>query len=934
MPGPVLNTTAFLDPQRINAQRINFLPIFLNNNIFLVNYAASARWASGQLIDADNTTNNTSLAWMGSANDANGFARLDNGVIMEDQRSYTVLRTHPKWVNNGTIKGWLPWVQQKGTGDFKATIGFLNGARGSDGVTFQVWIHYHVDGVEHWEPVIQQHKTYNGQLQEVAADLSKWANQEISIELRVDAGASSVQDWAGWINPRIEITPVVPQTPGPIITNDNPPFFNDRYDAHIKWYLPEFGLKEPLQSSFMFSCIQNAQLDASGKHRYNGTISFVLEKNMPSAIKALPPDATLTYTEIPISSFNISYVVQTISQPITYTGTVVQNNGEYTFTLQPDPQLDPQKQEQYLEALFNFITDRDNAKFSTISATGSYMGYVPKPSSPQLAAFQNNFRLNQVRIMPSVLHTAPIIGRPVMTAHPQVMMMHERTFAPAPAPPAQATSAPAAINVIDHPLVDYSVNSALPFLQIIANVNFPCSGADGYPNNFIKKDNNAASPVAFNCQLPFGDGSTNQHIYTEFYPAGAILTNYGVNKIYLNNRNFTYLIIPSQYLIMLEHAINGNQEDQLVPAAYLNTVIDDTNADKCTAAFKFHIAPNISKYQLACIKKLIFDNNPAGVFKAAADVVIDFPETPGSATPLTFDKVPKTVITPMGGNPYGIPNGNYFQLELQGVPIGDGSAASIAATIKGQMGSAAIVNSLVFEIDSDADVLPQSAISLSLSSITGNGLIIEKNDSDNQLYFVNQTLYDISLNALVTGIDSELMPAKSNNPLLVISNNTVANITALQPPLNITTDNYSTVIADYSYAAPKDYFNTILTEIRIDAQNNIRDSIIVTNNTGLFSLYNINRIDVIVYILAADETDVAKAVASVPISIIKDGSINNVPFTLPVGTYITSWSVVYSTNLFFTNGSTQQNNVQVIKDINSIGKVINLTVATLNLSKQ
>lgn len=909
-------------------QRMNYPQPFLNNNIYLLNYVSTARWASGQLVDADNTTNNTALSWMGSDSDSNGFVRLDNAVVMEDKQTYRALRTHPKWVNNGTIKGWLPWVQLNGTGTFKASVGFLNGALGTDGVTFQVWVHFHIGGVEKWVPAIQQHKNYTGQLQEISADLSKWPNQAISIELRVDAGPSSGKDWAAWINPRIEIAVPVVQTPGPVITSDNPPFFNDRYDTNKKWYLPDFQIKQPIKDSFMFSCTLNAQLDAGGKQRYNGEISFIIVKNIPAAIASLPSDPKVTYNEIPINNLAISYVDQSISQSINYNGTIAQNGIEYTLTLKPGSQLEPDKQEQYLEALFNFITDRNNAAFSKILITGTYMGYILKAASPQFQDYQDSLRLNHIQLLKVAvpLKTPP----PIIAPHPQ-MFIRGKTIAAAPVSGMAATASPS-VNIINPPTVDYTNSPALLFSKNIGNVNYPCSGADGFPNNFIKKDSNGANPIAFNCQLPFGDNTLNKHVFTEFFPKNAILTNYGLSNIYLNNRNFTYLIIPAQYVIMLEDPTNSNPGDQLVPAAYLNTVVDDSNADNCTANFKFHIAPNISSFQLSHIKNLIFSNSLPGVYQTPDDVIIDFPEKISDSKPLVFDKVKGVLITALGAYDFGVPGSNYFQLELQGVSIGDASAATIAATIKGQMGNAAIVNNIFFEIDSDTETLPQSSIVLGLNTITGNGLGIEKNNVDNQIYLLNQTLYDINIKAIAPKDDSVAVPLSNSNSLFVIKNSTAANVADNIQSSDINADNYLSILPYYAYVPNKDYFNTVLNEIRIDAQKNISDSIIVTNNTGLFGLYNINRIDVTIYILSADETDFSKAFDTIPISIIKDGSINNVPFTLPIGNYISKWSVVYSTNLTFSDGTTQQNNVQVIKDINSIGKVINLTVANLNLS--
>ena len=935
MPEQVLSNRMFFNGGKIAAVRENFFPFIFNNNIFLFNYVATARWASGQLVDSDNTIDNTGLPWMGPDNDSNGFVRLDNGVVMEDGKTYQALRTHPKWVNNGTIKGWLPWVQQKGTGTFKATVGFLNGAAGTDGVMFQVWIHFHVSGVENWEPVIRQQKGYSGQMLDITADLSKWADQEISIELRVDAGPSSGRDWAAWINPRIEMA--IPKVPGPVITDNNPAFFDDRYDVTKKWYFPDFKMKPPLKDGFTFSCVQSAQLDAKGKHRYSGEVTFIITKSTPEAITSIPQVAGTTYTEIPLNNINISYVDFAIGQPISFSGKVSQNNNEYTLVLSPNDQPDPEKQEQYLEALFNYITKRENAQYSTITISGSYTGYIEKPIPPQLQIYQNAFRLNSMQLFqkndPPAAPPPAAMERRVQPDKSVRLMQREMPFK------AMATFTPENplnldTTIADHPLLDYTFNEGMVFMKTLSNINYPCSGADGYPNNFIKKD--VASPVwvSFYCQLPFGTEAMNGPTFTEIFPKNVILGNYGINKIYQNNRNNTYLIIPQEYIILLEHAVFSSNEDPLVPAAYLNTIIDDSNTDNCTATFKFYIGPNLSAYQLHFVKKLIFDYNLPGVFKTVDDVSIDFPEKTNQSSPLVFDKVKTAVLTPLGSYNDGTGRSRYFQLEFQGVVIGNGSAAEIASTLKGKMGNAGIVNTIFFDVDSDKDSQTQSAINLSLLSVAGNGLLFDKNTNDGQVYIGNQTLYDIAVTDLIIPDGNEIDLSADEKPLFVVGKNTVANVNTFPPAIKVTADNYKSVIPFYKYSAAKEYFDSMLPELRIDPQKNVNDCFIITNNTGLFSLYGINKIDALVYILASTETDISKALATVTLSITEDGKINNISFVLPVDHYIAGWSVVYATNITFTDGTTKQNNVQVIKDINSVGKVINLTASALNLSKQ
>lgn len=178
-----------------------------------------SRWASGQLTDAHNTTANNSLPWMGGEGDSRGFVRSGQNVVMEDGQAWpTVLRTHPMWIDRGTIKGWLAWRPIPAGARFQAKVGFLRGATGTDGVTFWVWVHYLSGGAERWTPVLQHFKRYTQTLDTIDVDLSAYAGQSISIELRVDAGASSGQDWAAWVNPII--TSPKPNPPGDEIVTE------------------------------------------------------------------------------------------------------------------------------------------------------------------------------------------------------------------------------------------------------------------------------------------------------------------------------------------------------------------------------------------------------------------------------------------------------------------------------------------------------------------------------------------------------------------------------------------------------------------------------------------------------------------------------------------------------------------------------------------
>lgn len=173
------------------------------STVNLANLAQQGRWISGELLaDGHNAKNNEILPWNGDPGDPRGFVILSD-IELENGAVVRALRTHPRWVANGTIKGFLPWIRIDGKVRFEAEIGFVAGATKTDGVTFWVWEHHIEGGREVWNPIAQITKPYTGQLTPIQIDLSHLAGQDIQIELRVDAGASSGQDWAAWVNPRI-----------------------------------------------------------------------------------------------------------------------------------------------------------------------------------------------------------------------------------------------------------------------------------------------------------------------------------------------------------------------------------------------------------------------------------------------------------------------------------------------------------------------------------------------------------------------------------------------------------------------------------------------------------------------------------------------------------------------------------------------------------
>ena len=63
--------------------------------------------------------------------------------------------------------------------------------------------HHEESGNEVWNLVYKLQKGYTERLESISVNLGHLIGKEVSIELRVDAGESSGQDWAVWVRPRI-----------------------------------------------------------------------------------------------------------------------------------------------------------------------------------------------------------------------------------------------------------------------------------------------------------------------------------------------------------------------------------------------------------------------------------------------------------------------------------------------------------------------------------------------------------------------------------------------------------------------------------------------------------------------------------------------------------------------------------------------------------
>ncbi len=177
--------------------RINLITFAENEN---------TQWSNGTLV----------LPFPGRESDKRGFACYRDNSVLEDDKVYSkVLLTHPELrfikifdsITNqyfniphefGRIIGIFKIEDLPEAAIFKTKVGFLKGAYQSDGVEFRVFVNgdpaYFAANVCY----------YDGHLDDLAINLDRYAGQNVSIVLQVNAINTSTQDWAVWVNPRIE----------------------------------------------------------------------------------------------------------------------------------------------------------------------------------------------------------------------------------------------------------------------------------------------------------------------------------------------------------------------------------------------------------------------------------------------------------------------------------------------------------------------------------------------------------------------------------------------------------------------------------------------------------------------------------------------------------------------------------------------------------
>jgi len=685
---------------------------------------------------------------------------------------------------------------------------------------------------------------------------------------------------------------------GPVFTGDTMAFYDDRFDANKKWYFPRFSLQTPLQNSFLLTCwISGVDKDANST--YSGEVTFIVQKSIPEEVAAeIQKNPAATFVEIPLNNLSFNFTVTLADQTsLSFPCSVVQDKDNFTLTVKLD-------QQDGLIRFYKFISNAVNANYCSLKLAGSYFGYTQK-SPPRYYPIYR-----QALVRPN-LQTFAAADRGLVasgTAQNRFIWAGRVVFPTAPtAPTADDTS-------------NYITNDAMPFAKDVVNVNFDCHA---FPSNYLTKTPDNSTSI-FACKPPFGDSSLAKNEYNKFHILNGSLAGTGVSAVYINVYNGNYLVIPEQYQIALDET-DGNT---LIPAAYLFTKIDVNNISNSVATFKFNIAPAVSGFQLLLLKKLLLQNIPASLNKTLDDIFVEFPSKVHEPESVEFnkDQIPNIEIATLGLYAHGVTNCNFLSLEFQNVNIGTGNAAQIANRLKQSEGK--MIETIVFDVDSDTDPNPQASILLSLENVTGKGLEIHQATDSNLVYLINKTLFTISASSLADKNDDP----KALVPAVAITHDQAVSTTAISDLTEIPFTEFQ-----YTYALGSDYRDKILNEIRTDAGQVVKDDVIVTNNTGLFTLYNIDHIDLILAIVNPAEPDPAKAVLYTTnvISLTTDGAVTFVDFVLPVVSYLSKWAVVYSTAIHFTDNTvpTQQNEPQHIEDINSVGKLINLTASNLNLHK-
>jgi hypothetical protein len=162
--------------------------------------APSATW----ITCGDPCGGGTTITFGGPDNDPDGYAMYRDGVELENGNSPSqTFETHPMQVDNGVISGLFSNYTVQAGDHFRTRLGFrakADGTCGTGDVQFQI---NYKEG-DTLTPLGSFHETCDGNLTVVDLDLSSLAGHTVQFALVALANGSSSQDWAIWVNPRVE----------------------------------------------------------------------------------------------------------------------------------------------------------------------------------------------------------------------------------------------------------------------------------------------------------------------------------------------------------------------------------------------------------------------------------------------------------------------------------------------------------------------------------------------------------------------------------------------------------------------------------------------------------------------------------------------------------------------------------------------------------
>jgi hypothetical protein len=149
------------------------------------------------------------LSFPGGTGDSSGFAVWQYNATLEDgsQPDHRILETHPTWTDGGQIQGAYDLrypvdVSIQAWDRFVGRVGFLYGAGAGD-VTFRLRFHSG-DPDSPTLTLASLDDTYDGVVRDWVVPLDEIVGSSGTFYLVVEAGETSAQDWAVWVEARLE----------------------------------------------------------------------------------------------------------------------------------------------------------------------------------------------------------------------------------------------------------------------------------------------------------------------------------------------------------------------------------------------------------------------------------------------------------------------------------------------------------------------------------------------------------------------------------------------------------------------------------------------------------------------------------------------------------------------------------------------------------